>query len=243
MANNALPIAGWFGKIPSLGDFASRRLPQDFVNTWDAWLQRAMMASRARLGERWLDLYLTSPIWRFALMSGVCGNSIWAGVLMSSVDKVGRYYPLTIAIQLDADSEIAAAVFSAQDWYAALERVALSMLDINASLDDLEQGLADLPLSTPPLSDQHHRAQELATWWQTRATAPKTFSLPTPNSLADLFNATACDVLTTTGFGKSLWWASAPPQLHCFSGLPPENYFAVLLEGIAPEKDSGNHPI
>ena len=241
MPNNGLPIAGWFGKIPSLGDFASRRLPQDFISTWDAWLQHAMAASRARLGERWLDLYLTSPIWRFALMSGVCGNSIWAGVLMSSVDKVGRYYPLTIAVQLDAHSETTAAVFSAQDWYAALERVALSMLDINASPDDLEQGLGEIPFPAPPLSDQHSRVQELTAWWRTESAAPKTLLLPTPNSLADLFNATARDVLTTTGFGKSLWWTSAPPQLHGFSGLPPENYFAVLLEGIAPEKDSGSH--
>ena len=28
-------IPGWYGKIPSLGDFASRRLPQSFVAAWD----------------------------------------------------------------------------------------------------------------------------------------------------------------------------------------------------------------
>ena len=235
MASNGLPIAGWFGKIPSLGDFASRRLPHDFVNTWDTWLQHAMAASRAHLGERWLDLYLTSPIWCFALMPGVCGNSTWVGVLMSSVDKVGRYYPLTIAAQIE---QTTAAVFSAQDWYTALERVALSMLDINVSLDDLERGLAEIPFPTPQLSDQHSRVQELAAWWRTESTVPKALLLPTSSSLVDLLDATARDVLTATGFGKSLWWTSGSPQLHCFSGLPPEDYFAVLLEGIAPEKES-----
>ncbi len=238
MANNGLPIAGWFGKIPSLGDFASRRLPQDFVNTWDTWLQHAMAASRAHLEERWLDLYLTSPIGRFALMPGVCGNSAWAGVLMSSVDKVGRYYPLTIAVQLDTHPQATAAVFSAHDWYAALERVALSMLDVNASPDDLERGLAEIPFPTPQLSDQYSRVQELAAWWRTGSAAPTTLLLPTPTSLADLFNATARDVLVTTGLGKSFWWTSVPPQLHGFSGLPPEDFFAVLLEGAVPKKGS-----
>ena len=27
--------AGWYGKLPTLGDFASRRLDNDFVDIWD----------------------------------------------------------------------------------------------------------------------------------------------------------------------------------------------------------------
>ncbi|MCK7582565.1 MAG: TagF domain-containing protein [Chromatiales bacterium] len=34
---------------------------------WDDWLQRALAGSRGALGESWLDLYLTSPLWRFIL--------------------------------------------------------------------------------------------------------------------------------------------------------------------------------
>src|SRR5512139_3843786 len=93
-------MPGWYGKIPNLGDFASRRLPSRFIVAWDDWLQRALASSRAQLGGQWLDLYLTSPVWRFLLMPGVCGSAAWAGVLMPSVDRVGRYFPLTIALEL-----------------------------------------------------------------------------------------------------------------------------------------------
>src|SRR5690606_36950533 len=29
---------GFYGKLPSRGDFVSRRLPADFIGQWDAWL-------------------------------------------------------------------------------------------------------------------------------------------------------------------------------------------------------------
>ena len=63
--NSAAP--GWFGKLPHLGDFASRRLPPSFVRPWDRWLQRGLASARSELGERWLDLYLVAPILRFWL--------------------------------------------------------------------------------------------------------------------------------------------------------------------------------
>ena len=56
-------IPGWYGKLPSLGDFASRRLPVEFVKAWDSCLQEVIPASREALAERWLDAYLTMPIW------------------------------------------------------------------------------------------------------------------------------------------------------------------------------------
>src|SRR5262249_35940975 len=38
-------IPGWYGKLPSLGDFASRRLPVEFVKAWDSCLQEVIPAS------------------------------------------------------------------------------------------------------------------------------------------------------------------------------------------------------
>jgi type VI secretion system protein ImpM len=39
-------VPGWFGKLPSLGDFASRRLPDAFVSRWDRWLQGGLARAR-----------------------------------------------------------------------------------------------------------------------------------------------------------------------------------------------------
>ncbi len=232
------PVAGWYGKIPSLGDFISRRLPAGFIDAWDSWLQHSMAASRAQLGERWLDLYLTGPIWRFALMPGVCGaeSGIWAGVLMPSVDKVGRYFPLTIALRIDPHPGTMLSVFSAQSWYSALERIALATLNINALPDDLDRNLAESPFPLLEPGGRRQDAQELAAWWQTQTAGnvPKLLILPTDNSLADLFDATAEDLLTATGLGKSFWWAvsaeAGVTQLHCFAGLPPDSHFAAMLQ-------------
>jgi type VI secretion system protein ImpM len=228
-------VPGWYGKIPSLGDFISRRLPASFVNTWDSWLQGSLNASRAQLGERWLDRYLTGPIWRFAVMPDALSatSGIWAGVLMPSVDKVGRYFPLTIALNIDFRPGMMFTVLSAQAWYGALERTALATLNIDALPDDLDRNLAENPFPLLDTDCLRLDAQELGAWWERKDGPPKVISLSTENSLTDLFEVTAESVLTLGGLGKSFWWAlsgeGGPAELHCFRGLPPENYFATML--------------
>jgi type VI secretion system protein ImpM len=236
-------IAGWYGKTPSLGDFASRRLPQSFVGTWDAWLQHGIAASRAQLGEAWLDIYLTSPIWRFALLPGVCGAEAWAGLMMPSIDKVGRHFPLTLALPLDAHADILAAVFAAQPWYEALERIALATLNMDLSADDLERGLAANPLLMPePGSGKDEGGmQELAYWWQGAADYPRLLQLSSLAALPEALSGAAQKLFANLGYGKSLWWtgleADGPAQLCCFSGLPPDSHFSALLQGVAVLED------
>ena len=145
VSGTAAPVAGWYGKIPALGDFASRRLPPDFLNAWDAWLQRAFVTSRASLREHWQDIYLSSPIWRFALLPGVCDSHCWAGILMPSIDKVGRHFPLTIAVALDPQPEMIATVFAANDWFTAIEQIALSSLSMDFQAVELDNQLAAMP--------------------------------------------------------------------------------------------------
>ena len=130
--------AGFFGKVPSHGDFVTRRLPVAFTEPWDAWLQAGMADSRAKLGDDWLPIYLNSPIWRFALGAGVCGPQAWCGVMMPSVDRVGRYFPFTIACEVDGTGMPAPA------WYAALEDLALSALQAGFSLEDCDAALLGL---------------------------------------------------------------------------------------------------
>ena len=91
---------GFYGKLPSHGDFLRRRVSDGFVGVWDAWLQECVAASRDALADRWLDVYLTSPAWRFVCAPGACGQSAVAGVMVPSVDRVGRYFPLTVVAEL-----------------------------------------------------------------------------------------------------------------------------------------------
>ena len=119
---------GVYGKLPTLGDFISRRLPGDFVHCWDEWIQNAMNISRKNLGESWLDIYLVSPVWRFILDSGVCGQNAWAGILIPSVDKVGRYFPLTLATSIPKKFAVPGLFIRGASWFDWVETIALSAL-------------------------------------------------------------------------------------------------------------------
>lgn len=131
---SALP--GYYGKVVTHGDFVARRLPVDFVACWDAWLQDSLHASRGALGDGWRDVYLISPLWRFATGAGVCGALPMAGVMAPGVDSVGRYFPLTLAGPASRPP--------AASWYEALEQLALGSLAPRFSLAALDAALADL---------------------------------------------------------------------------------------------------
>ena len=90
-------IVGFYGKLPSRGDFVRSGLPRDFTDRWDDWLQSVMAGSRSLMGDAWLPAFLEAPVWRFALPRGLCGERAALGVMLPSVDKAGRYFPLTFA--------------------------------------------------------------------------------------------------------------------------------------------------
>ena len=50
-----MDAAGWHGKLPSLGDFASRRLEPAFIEAWDGWLAQGMLALREADPAGWLE--------------------------------------------------------------------------------------------------------------------------------------------------------------------------------------------
>lgn len=120
---------GFFGKLPTRGDFVERRLPHSFVTGWDSWLQRCLAVSQANLGGSWLDTYLNSPIWQFALSSGVLDDNAYVGVVMPSVDKVGRYFPLSVVAQCDSESPTFALLTDSDDWFLEIESILLGVLD------------------------------------------------------------------------------------------------------------------
>lgn len=129
---------GLFGKLPGHGDFIQRELPASFVTPWDEWLQRAVHGSRELIGEPWLDYYLTSPIWRFALSPGVLDEQGWAGILVPSVDSVGRYFPLTMAVPTPQGNPFALQV-AATDWYRQLSELAIEALQSALQADQLSE--------------------------------------------------------------------------------------------------------
>ena len=182
MSGAVLP--GWYGKLPALGDFASRRLPPLFVEPWDRWLSAGLAGWRDS-DEAWLDAFLAAPTWRFALGAGVPFERSpgYAGVLMPSVDRVGRYFPLTVVRPRGAAEAEAPAA-----WLQSLEGLAVAALhdDWNADRFDAELGsLEDGADAGPPWP-----AEGRACWWCERegqVSAPVTTSgLPESGALVSL---------------------------------------------------------
>lgn len=150
-------MTGYFGKVPTHGDFVSRRLPDDLVAAWDAWLQGCIAASRAQLGAAWLDHYLTSPVWRFGIAPGVLGSDGLGGVMMPSVDRVGRYFPLMIGAPgarplLDWFQQHG-------DWFDEIEDLARASLDPAFRLEMLDAA------SEPALLSSHVILRGRSLWW------------------------------------------------------------------------------
>ena len=194
-------VPGWFGKMPNVGDFVSRRLPHEFIHTWDEWLQSGMARARTDLGEAWPARYLVAPVRRFWVAPGLLGATAWAGVLMPSVDGVGRYFPLTIATAIPGHD--LAAVLAASAWFRAIDAAGRKVLDVNFSADDLESELAQIaPLPVEAPDDM--RVRELAATWLAPERAQR-ISL--------------------------WWCGDArrPAQFDCFGSLPPAAAFGSLL--------------
>lgn len=235
----AAQVAGWYGKIPALGDFASRRLPQDFIDAWDGWLQHVLGASRERLGPQWQEAYLGSPVWRFLLLPGACGERCWAGVMMPSVDRVGRQFPLTIAVMPDAAPDAFGMACATRDWFDAIEDIALACLSLDFPVEALEERLMATPLAgpSPEAEAAQAAARDLAAWWRETGTAPARWHLPDQDALARAMTDSAMRHMTATGAGKSLWWThdemAGASELHGFRGLPSADDFVVLLTGAA----------
>ena len=61
---------GLFGKLPSHGDFLRRRVVRRVRRCVGRLAARMPSGEPEALGERWLDLYLTSPAWRFVCCGG-----------------------------------------------------------------------------------------------------------------------------------------------------------------------------
>jgi type VI secretion system protein ImpM len=228
---------GFYGKLPSHGDFLRRRVSDEFVEAWDAWLRECLTASRAALGARWLDVYLTSPAWRFACAPGACGPAAVVGVVAPSVDQVGRYFPLTIVAALPEDLRVVTAAVASTRFLDAAERLVIDTLAAEpVDFERFDRGVADLAeelgaLGTAPAIVLDPAAVSVLT------ESPQPWQLP----LGSTFNLRA-------GFEQLLslqleakysplvvWWtdgsSAVEPSWLLLKGLPPSSSYAAFLDG------------
>lgn len=226
-------INGYYGKVSTHGDFVSRGLPSSFIDPWDAWLQEAVICSQQQLADNWLNCYLTGPIYRFALSPGVCGENGWLGIMMPSVDSIGRYYPMTIATINKQNVNPFIAMQQEAVWFTNLEALALSSLDDNFSIEQFNIDLNALKPSSIINNEEITVfpepiiRQSSSHAWQGIIEGNQTITDVLPFFLNNF--------LKEHYFAYSLWWTKGSelvaPSLLVNEGMPPFKGIAAMLDG------------
>ncbi len=221
---------GWFGKLPSVGDFAGRGMSGQLQETVHQWISGGMAALVQAQPQEWQDAYLVSPVWHFVINAGVWDNPALIGCIAPSVDKVGRYSPL-LALRSFDKRRIEAVLPPESRWLyqvdATLRRVIRERIAVDSVLEILEQQMN----AEAEITRQDSAAgilNDLGIVDGASDAAKAWFSWP------DL------PLLFTDRNDRSFWWTEPSPKrppkqiIHC--GPPDGVLFALLMGGGAADE-------
>jgi type VI secretion system protein ImpM len=212
-----------YGKLPARADFIARRLPRATLEVWDPWLQACLEQSRQALGAAWQDLFLTAPPWRLVLPAGACGQAALIGVLVPSMDAVGRCFPFLVAQEVPAAADPVGLALAGERWLRAAETLAMRALDDDFDLAALELPLPPVPIPAAAIPHGNPATRPAAGSW----TDLDGHALP----------AAALGRATPGGGQPSLWWtgggARFSASLAVTAGMVAPRGFAALLDGDA----------
>jgi type VI secretion system protein ImpM len=130
-------FSGFYGKLPARGDFVRAGLPGDAVDALDGWARLSLAESRHALGDEWRDCWMEAPVWRFRLAPGRAGAAALIGLLLLSIDSVGRCFPLIIACGADT-----ILLGQGSGWLDAAEALGFQAVTADLPPDALAAGLA-----------------------------------------------------------------------------------------------------
>lgn len=218
---------GLFGKLPAHGDFIQRNLSSVFINVWDEWLQHFVAGTQEQLGENWLDIYLTSPLWRFVFSAGVIDENNWTGIMIPSIDRVGRYYPFSIIKKLPQNINPIEYLQLQSAWYKEIETLALHALDGQILIDDL---MAELDTKTGEYQSDYSRSGSNVD--------SDSFQFDMnfeEQSISTVYPLLLDSIMTKTFQSYSVWQTSGSdcvsPCLFSSQGLPGVQKMPAMLNG------------
>lgn len=128
-------MAGFYGKLPSKGDFLTRGLHRAVVDNLHNLFQQGLLESREKLGEQWLDYYAVAPIWHFYFPKGVLDDNYWLGIWSPSVDSVNRSFPLVMLDTIDQPLNDIKDFNAYLDWFTECENLMLDVVHGDIDFD------------------------------------------------------------------------------------------------------------
>ncbi|MCB8881031.1 type VI secretion system-associated protein TagF [Acidisoma cellulosilytica] len=154
----AAVFPGFFGKLPSRGDFVGRGLSALTVSALDAWASQSLNAALAQLAEDWGPVWAAAPVWHFTLPPGQCGPYGLRGLFYPSMDKVGRRFPLIAAAELPRSDQQHEDSEAEANYHDALEDICRHVLAHDLAPDVLFAQLSTIAapdVALPPIGQ----------WW------------------------------------------------------------------------------
>jgi type VI secretion system protein ImpM len=227
MSERLVMPAGLYGKLPAKRDFVAANVPRRFLEVWEPWLQSAMATSRHVLGDDWREIYLRAPIWRFYLGASFCGEAM-LGAFMPSIDGIGRYFPLTIAVDESVGALAPPEIEANDGWFEAVENVLLDALHPDRGFEEV--AAAAFAVDAPARAAQEQFGADMA-------------ELSRGGVLIRDFGAQAAAAFAAgRRFGhrqtfatQTYWWTIGgedyPPAALIEPSLPPPERFVDMLTG------------
>ncbi|EXJ10934.1 MULTISPECIES: type VI secretion system-associated protein TagF [Nitrincola] len=199
---------GIYGKLPAHRDYVLLNLPESVEATLYDWLGPLLSEAQATLGyEAWLSAYLNASPCGYAIAFQRPEPMMYIGVMTSSVDAVGRYFPLLSGVQLTGENALVN--FNPR----AMQNVLNALVDQQVNALHQRQSIEVHYQSVVALL-----SKDLLTPWQ-------------DSSLAHLpMSAQSNDSIPLLEGVQSYWWALDQPSLEIMCmGLPSADFYQSLL--------------
>lgn len=220
-------LTGLFGKLPAHGDFIYRNLSSQFIQVWDEWLQHFISASREQIGDVWLNIYLTSPLWRFVFSQGVIDRHAWAGVLIPSVDRVGRYFPVSVVKKIPDQINPLEFLSRENEWYTNVEDALLEALQGEIDADELMLKINTLSLK----QIYEYRHSSILDDKPVAVINKISDQQAVDNAYANLLDAFLSSAISSYSFWSTQGSEHVEPCVFSCQGLPAVKGIAAMLDG------------
>ncbi|MDO1583096.1 type VI secretion system-associated protein TagF [Rhizobium oryzicola] len=222
---------GFFGKLPSHGDFVSWGLAADLERQVQDWLQAGLKEAREQLGERWEASFKDMPPWRFIIEPGLWSAGALAGAVLPSCDRVGRNFPLVIIAQIADFREHPHQLYKDETWFTAVEAIAEGCIRRDMPLDEFTGNLQRLRKPRPvdpsePGARPTQRQVPETLWWTVQPGTRhvrgfRNVGAPRPADLMTLIGAAAEHGVAETPQQHTLSATVASPAAAKPAMVPP----------------------
>lgn len=137
-------MLGFFGKMPTHGDFLSKGFSPGLIEGLDKLLQASLATAADESSDARAMLQL-APSLMVNIRPGALSPSGFSGLVLPSCDRVGRIFPLCVGMEVEAGGPRLPLVWPSQALATALFTAVSGSLESDAGPDGLYRALNAMP--------------------------------------------------------------------------------------------------